>query len=99
MRLLESIAVKGIKFPSSLIMLSKVMLTLEGVLSEMVGSDAGMTSAIARHVARHWITDRSAFRLPLKTQDWIALQCSVLLYPSRMGIQLEQTLFERLLPR
>ncbi len=99
MRLLESIAVKGIKFPISLIMLSKVMLTLEGVLSEMVGSDAGMTSAIARHVARHWIVNRSAFRSPLKTQDWIALQCSALLFPSRMGIQLEQTVFDRLLPR
>jgi ubiquinone biosynthesis protein len=97
MRLLEAIALQGVKFPASLIMLSKVMLTLEGVLGEMVGPDTGMTFAIARHVASHWISNRSQFRLPLKTRDWIALQCSALLYTSRVGIDWEQTAFDRLI--
>ncbi len=99
MRLLEHLALKGIRFPSSLIMLSKVMLTLEGVLGEMVGPDTGMTFAIARHVAKHWLTNRTAFRSPLSTRDWIALQCSALLFTSRLGIELEQTVVDRILSR
>ena len=34
MRLLERVAVMGVKFPGSLIMLSKVMFTLDGILRE-----------------------------------------------------------------
>ena len=37
MRLLERIAMKGIRFPGSLVMLSKVMFTLEGLLADVGG--------------------------------------------------------------
>ncbi|MFY9673391.1 MAG: AarF/UbiB family protein, partial [Terriglobales bacterium] len=62
MRLLERVALKGVRFPASLIMLSKVMFTLEGILGDIVGDDSGMGFAIARRVARHWLANRSAFR-------------------------------------
>jgi ubiquinone biosynthesis protein len=97
MRLLERAAVGGIKFPSSLIMLSKVMFTLEGILGDIVGSDMGMGFTIARHVAQHWIANRSAFRSPLQTRDWLALQFSAMLYTSRVWVQWEQTILNRLL--
>jgi ubiquinone biosynthesis protein len=97
MRLLERVAVGGIKFPSSLIMLSKVMFTLEGILGDIVGSDMGMGFTIARHVAQHWIANRSAFRSPLQTRDWLALQFSAMLYTSRVWVQWEQTILNRLL--
>ena len=97
MRLLERVAIEGVKFPTSLIMLSKVLFTLEGILGDIVGSDTGMGFTLARHVAQHWITNRSAFRSPLMTRDWFALQCSALLYTSRAWVLWERVLLNRLL--
>jgi hypothetical protein len=96
MRLVERVAINGVKFPSSLIMLSKVMFTLEGILGDIVGADTGMGFPLARHVAQHWIAHRSAFRSPLMTRDWFALQCSALLYTSRLWLQWERALLNRL---
>jgi ubiquinone biosynthesis protein len=70
MRLLESVAMKGINFPGSLIILSKVMFTLEGVLNDISGTDHEMGFAIARQVARRWITNRGEYESPLIAQDW-----------------------------
>ena len=70
MRLLERIALKDVKFPGPLIMLSKVIFTLDGILRDIGGSSRGMGFTIARHVAQDWIGNRSAFRSPLKTRDW-----------------------------
>jgi ubiquinone biosynthesis protein len=98
MRLLERIAMKGIKYPGSLIMLSKVMVTLDGILGDIGGSDEGMGFTIARHVAQHWLRNRAEFQSPLRTKDWITLQCSALLYPSRVWVGWQQTLLDRYLP-
>ena len=98
MRLLERIAFRGVKFPGSLIMLSKVMLTLDGVLADVGGSDAGMGFNISRHVAQHWLSHRQAFRSPLMSKDLITLQCSALLYTTRLWLRCEQALLNRLLP-
>jgi len=98
MRLLERIAMEGIKFPGSLIMLSKVVFTLDGILEDVGGSGSGLGFAIARHVAQHWITNRKEFRSPLMTKDWFTLQCSALLYTSRLWLQSEQAILDRLLP-
>ena len=97
MLVLERLAMKGVKFPGPLIMLSKVMFTLGGILGDVGGSGStGFT--IARHVAQHWIKNRKEFRLPLMTRDWITLQCSALLYTSRLWLQGEQAILNRLLP-
>ena len=97
MRLLEKMAMKGIKFPGSLVMLSKVMFTLDGILSDVDGDGSGMSMTIARHLARRWVFDRKGIRLPLTIQDWITLQCSALLYAPRVWLKYEQTLLERYL--
>lgn len=99
MRLLERVAIKGIKFPGSLIMLSKVMFTLEGILGDIVGSDVGMGFTLARHVAQHWLSNRSAFRSPLMRWDWLTVQCSALLYTGRLWVQWEQAMLNRFLAR
>lgn len=99
MRLLERAAIQGIKFPSSLIMLSKVMFTLEGILGDILGSDTAIGFTLVRQVAQHWISNRSAFRSPLLKRDWLTLQCSALLYTGRLWVQCEQTLLNRLLTR
>lgn len=99
MQLLERIALKGIRFPASLIMLSKVVFTLNGIVNDIARADAGMGFAIARHVARHWLSNRAAFRSPLNASDWITLQCSALLYGSRLWLRWEQSVLDRVLPR
>lgn len=98
MRLLERIAIKDVKFPGPLIMLSKVIFTLDGILRDIGGSSKGMGLTIARHVAEHWISNRAAFRSPLKSSDWITLQCSAWLYSSRWWLQAEQAILDRWLP-
>ena len=98
MRLLERIALKDVKFPGPLIMLSKVIFTLDGILRDIGGSSRGMGFTIARHVAQDWIGNRSAFRSPLKTRDWATLQCSALLCSSRWALRAEQAIVNRLLP-
>lgn len=95
MRLLENVAMRGIKFPGSLIILSKVMFTLEGVLNDISGTDHEMGFAIARQVARRWITNRGEFQSPLIAQDWFTLQCSAFLLLSRLGVRWEQTMLDR----
>jgi len=99
MRLLERVAIKGVKFPSCLIMLSKVMFTLEGILGDILGSAAGMGFTLARQVAQHWLSNRSSFRSPLRTRDWLTLQCSALLCTGRLWVQWEQAVLNRLLAR
>jgi ubiquinone biosynthesis protein len=97
MRLLELIALKGVTFPGPLIMLSKVILTLDGILRDIGGSGTGMSLSIARQVAQHWVRNRDAFRSPLTTGDWIRLQCSALLYTSRLWLRAEEAMLDRLL--
>lgn len=99
MRLLERIAMRGIRFPGPLVMLSKVMFTLDGILTDIAGDSSGMGFTIARHVAQHWLSDRAAFRSPLIARDWLTLQCSALLYTGRLWLQCEQAILDRVLPR
>jgi ubiquinone biosynthesis protein len=98
MRLLERLAMTGVRFPVSLIMLSKVMFTLDGILGDIAGADTEMGAAIVRHMVKHWITDRKAFRSPLAVKDWVTLQCSSLLYTPRLWMRWERAILDRLLP-
>lgn len=98
MRLLEGLAMTGVRFPVSLIMLSKVMFTLDGILGDIAGADTEMGAAIVRHMVKHWITDRKAFRSPLAVKDWVTLQCSSLLYTPRLWMRWERAILDRLLP-
>jgi ubiquinone biosynthesis protein len=98
MRLLESLAVKGIRFPGSLIMLSKVMFTLDGILTDIGGVSSNIGFAVARQLAGHWRSDRHAFRSPLTAKDWVTLQCSALLYTTRVWMRCEELLLNRLMP-
>jgi ubiquinone biosynthesis protein len=100
MRLLERLAMKDVRFPGPLIMLSKVMFTLDGIMGDIGGSDkgTGFGFTIGRHVAEHWIRNRKEFRSPLMTKDWITLQCSALLYTTRLWLEGEQAILDRLLP-
>lgn len=95
MRVLETVAMQGVKFPGSLIILSKVMFTLEGVLGDIVGTDTDVGFTVARHITTHWLRHVTEFRSPLLTRDWITLQCSAMLFLSRVGIRWQQTMLDR----
>jgi len=99
MRLLEEVAFQGVRFPAPLIMLSKVLFTLDGILQDIGGDGASMGVVMARHIARRWLTDRAAIASPLTSSDWITVQCSALLYSTRLLIKGEQTIVNRLLSR
>ncbi len=98
MQLLERVAVKGVRFPGPLIILSKVLFTLDGILHDIGGSSAPMGLVFARHVVRRSLTRRRLFDSLLTTRDWLDLQCSALLYGSRLGVRCQQALLERVLP-
>lgn len=98
MDLLQQIAMHGIRFPASLIMLAKVLFTLDGILRDIGGNGSTMGLVLARHVARRWITDRRALALPLGARDWAAVQCSALFYGSRLLLKGEEEILARLLP-
>jgi ubiquinone biosynthesis protein len=97
MRLLERLAMTGVRFPASLIMLSKVMFTLDGILGD-IAPKTGMSAALVRHLATNWIVDRKAFRSPLAMKDWVTLQCSSLLYTPRLWMRWEHAILDKLLP-
>ncbi len=80
-------------------MLSKVLFTLDGILHDIGCSSASMGTAMARHMARRWLTARAGFASPLTARDWITVQCSAMLYGSRLWVKGQQTIVDRFLPR
>ena len=99
MQLLEDVAFQGIRFPAPLIMLSKVLFTLDGILDDIGGNRASMGMVMARHIARLRLTHPTALRSPLTAGDWVTLQCSALLYSSRLWVRGQQAIVDRLLTR
>jgi ubiquinone biosynthesis protein len=99
MRLLERLAMNGMKFPAPLIMLSKVMLTLDGILSDLGASENCMGMGIARHLVRQSLVHRKLIASPIKARDWVAFQCSALLYVGRLWIGWEELLLAAIASR
>jgi ubiquinone biosynthesis protein len=95
MRLLERLALKGVCFPAPLIMLRKVLFTLDGILHEIAGSSVSVDFVLARHLMQRWMADPRTFGSPLSFTDWMAVQSSALFYGSRWWIQLAQSMLDR----
>jgi ubiquinone biosynthesis protein len=98
MQLLERVAKQGVRFPSPLIMFSKALFTLDGILDDIKGSSASMSFTLARHLALRWLTRWGAIGSPLTLKDWMTASCSAALYGSRLWVRGEQALVDRLLP-
>lgn len=96
MSLLESAAMVGVRFPSSLIMFSKVLFTLDGILDDIRGGSATTEFTIARYLLKRWVRQPFTFGLPLTVRDWVGLECSALLYGGRLGVRWEETLSTRM---
>ena len=98
MSLLEKLAVQGVRFPAPLIMLSKVLLTLDGIVVDVAGANPGIAFSLVRHLAERWVGDPAAFRSPVRPKDWVTLQSSALLLPARLWVRGEEALLNKLLP-
>ena len=89
--LLERIAWQGVRLPSDLVMLRKVLFTLDGILHELAGSDASMEVVIVQYLLRKWLKNPSSVGWPLSLGDWITAYWSAMLYGSRVALEgLEQ---------
>ena len=93
--LLENIALKGVRLPAPLIMLRKVLFTLDGVQHDIRGPEVSTVSIIARQATQRWLTSWEAFGSPLSLRDWLAVQSSTLFYGSRVCWQGAQALLDR----
>jgi ubiquinone biosynthesis protein len=98
-RLLEQLALNGVRFPSPLIMLRKVLFTLDDILYEIAGPTVSMDFILARCLVRRWMANTETFGSPLSFTDWMAVQCSALFYGARWWIQLTQSNLERAIGR
>jgi ubiquinone biosynthesis protein len=95
LNLLEDIALKGVRLPAPLIMLRKVLFTLDGVRHDIGGPDVSILSVLMRHAAPRWLTSWKALGAPLSMKDWLTVESSAMRYGGRLWWQGTQALLER----
>ncbi len=95
MHLLERIAFAGVRLPAPLIMLRKVLFTLDGIQHDIGAPDVGMVSIIARQGLHRWTANWKALGSPLSLRDWALVQSSALLYGGRLWVQWAQSVLAR----
>jgi ubiquinone biosynthesis protein len=86
MRLLDRLALEGIRFPSGLMMFRKVLFMLDGILHDIAAPNLHMDMILARHMLA---------RSPLGIVDWIGVEASALLYGGRLWVQWAQSALSR----
>jgi ubiquinone biosynthesis protein len=87
LHLVEQLAYRGVRFPAPLIMLRKILFTLDGVLHDVSGGEVDIELVLTRYAARNWNENPARFRLPFIARDWWRLQSSALFYSSRVWLQ------------
>jgi ubiquinone biosynthesis protein len=84
-RLLERIAWQGVRLPSHLIMLRKVLFTLDGIVHDIAGSTANLESVVVQRLLERWLKEPANLGWPLSVRDWIAVYWSAMLYGNRLA--------------
>ena len=84
MRLLDKIALEGIRFPAALLMFRKAAFTLEGVVEDVAGAKVRLDSLIANHTLANWKDTVACLFSLLSARDWVALDWSALTFASRV---------------
>jgi ubiquinone biosynthesis protein len=95
MRLLDRLALHGVRFPSGLMMFRKVLFTLDGILHDLAAPNVHVDWVIARELAGRWLGNLTSFGSPLSVFDWIGVQSSALLYGARLWVQWAQAALDR----
>jgi ubiquinone biosynthesis protein len=86
MDLLERIAWQGVRLPNQLIMLRKVLFTLDGILHDIAGPSELVEFVLLQRLLQRWLKGLTSVGWPLSARDWIGVYRSVMLYPSRLAI-------------
>jgi ubiquinone biosynthesis protein len=92
MSLLQKLAFESVRLPASLILLRKVMFTLEGILQDIVGGKFAMDRVLVRSLFWRWFTRKLPVGAPLETSDWLRIQASTLLSGTRWFLQAAQAI-------
>jgi ubiquinone biosynthesis protein len=87
MRLLDKIALEGVRFPAALLMFRKAAFTLEGVVEDVAGGSVRLNSLIANHTLANWNDTVACLVRLLSMRDWMALEWSALTFTSRLGVR------------
>jgi ubiquinone biosynthesis protein len=69
MRLLDQLAVEGVRFPAPLFLFRKIVFTLDGVLHDVNESPVRIDEVIAREYLTRWAASFGLFHAPLTFQD------------------------------
>ena len=96
MQLLERIALRGVRFPASLIMFSKVMFTLDGILQDLKGG-ASIGPRVARNFLQRWLSRGIRFGSPLTPNDWAGIAFNAAIFGGRVLVNWEHQLLVRYL--
>ena len=73
MRLLDEIALAGVRFPSALFFFRKSVFTLDGVLQDVAGGDIRIDYVIAREFCTRCLGSFGVFHAPLQLKDFRAM--------------------------
>jgi ubiquinone biosynthesis protein len=84
MRLLDEIALEGIRFPAALLMFRKASFTLEGVVEDIAGSRVRLDALTTSHAMANWRQTAASLFLLFSARDLAALEWSALTLTSRM---------------
>ena len=87
MRLLDAIALEGIRFPAALLMFRKASFTLEGVVADVARTKAGLDSLMANQALANWKDTVGCLLTLLSARDWVALEWSALTFASRVCVR------------
>ena len=82
--LLERIAWQGVRLPSHLVMLRKVLFTLDGILHDIAGSTASMEFVLMQSLLQKWLEDPTSLGWPLSLRDWAEVYWSAVVYGPRL---------------
>ncbi len=86
MRVLDDVALNGIRFPAALLMFRKAWFTLEGVLEDISSPLVRMDSVMVRHALAHWASSGAALYSMFSVRDWLRLDWSTLTLPPRLSL-------------
>jgi ubiquinone biosynthesis protein len=84
--LLERIAWQGVRLPTHLVMLRKVLFTLDGIVHDIAGPSASMELVMVQRLIQRWLEHPAHVGWPLTLRDWVAVYWSAMLCPSRLAI-------------
>jgi ubiquinone biosynthesis protein len=80
MRLLDKIGLAGVRFPAALVLIRKVLFTLDGVLRDVAREEVRLDAVVARNFFARWIRQFGWLPHPFGLTDLLAVERSALLY-------------------